>query len=610
MVPGIKRRMPILIFLDIIISMILTYILITFQSDFITNRNEPETTFAVSTEYSLDQKLLLNDKTTKICVGIYLNIDPPSSDSNKQIIFQLTQNDFFSEYTYDLSLCHYTGWQDIKLDLDYALFSAGESILSISGNNLHDGEAAVLLTGDQQDAVEIEPVAISGVMREGYVVSLECKSISFDGALVKFLYAVSIVTFTMVFIWSFIFIMKKYQLTAFAFLITLLTMLRFNFFTSFSLDQWVLATWMSDYRYGFINRGFAATVLSLGLYLFNRNTYLSDIFMHKFVVILTVAVAVLCIYFIFVLENKIKKQQENKKNTVLIYFWITSPWFVTFFMTSGSLMGRIDVLLLACYITTCLLIIKSKFHVLIVILTIIGVLIYPIYTVIYFPTIFLLMIEANLIDNKKGNLIKIGITTLVTLILTVYFYISGTLRNKISMAEYFAILEGRTDQELNWDVMLAYPFRLSIGRTDIEEYHLIFRLLLILLFCALSLIFVTRIWIVLLKNTKNLIQKVCYVGFIVSPFCIVILFNYSDLMKFMVGIYTSFLTAPVVLSCMGRSDVSDAIKAVNESYEHVLGENYLLLHIVVLALLGVSLGTAWPYSEVTNTIFNFIEHLS
>ena len=49
MVPGIKRRMPILIFLDIIISMILTYILITFQSDFITNRNEPETTFAVST---------------------------------------------------------------------------------------------------------------------------------------------------------------------------------------------------------------------------------------------------------------------------------------------------------------------------------------------------------------------------------------------------------------------------------------------------------------------------------------------------------------------------------------------------------------------------------
>ena len=187
MVPGIKRRMPILIFLDIIISMILTYILITFQSDFITNRNEPETTFAVSTEYSLDQKLLLNDKTTKICVGIYLNIDPPSSDSNKQIIFQLTQNDFFSEYTYDLSLCHYTGWQDIKLDLDYALFSAGESILSISGNNLHDGEAAVLLTGDQQDAVEIEPVAISGVMREGYVVSLECKSISFDGALVKFL---------------------------------------------------------------------------------------------------------------------------------------------------------------------------------------------------------------------------------------------------------------------------------------------------------------------------------------------------------------------------------------------------------------------------------------
>ena len=96
MVPGIKRRMPILIFLDIIISMILTYILITFQSDFITNRNEPETTFAVSTEYSMDQKLLLNDKTTKICVGIYLNIDPPSSDSNKQIIFQLTQNDFFS----------------------------------------------------------------------------------------------------------------------------------------------------------------------------------------------------------------------------------------------------------------------------------------------------------------------------------------------------------------------------------------------------------------------------------------------------------------------------------------------------------------------------------
>lgn len=81
-------------------------------------------------------------------------------------------------------------------------------------------------------------------------------------------------------------------------------------------------------------------------------------------------------------------------------------------------------------------------------------------------------------------------------------------------------------------------------------------------------------------------------------------------MKFMVGIYTSFLTAPVVLSCMGRSDVSDAIKAVNESYEHVLGENYLLIHIVVLALLGVSLGTAWPYSEVTNTIFNFIEHLS
>lgn len=604
-----KKGICQIVIVDLIISILVMLVLITFNSDFITSRAEPECVTAISDTHTIDQKLYLEDVTTKIYVSVCLNIEPSVLNSDEQIIFRLIQNEASSEYIYNLDEHENSGWKDIRLKLDYSLFEEGESVLSIYGNNLSEGMASVLLTSGEQNEVERESVIVANVPQEGYMLALECKSISTEHVMLKFLIAILCVFSITILIWLVLSILKAYPATGLAVIVILMTALRFDFFKSFEVDNWVQATWMSDYRHGFINRGFAATILSIGIYIFNGNTYISGAFLHDFLVSLTMVVSCLVVFFIYKIEKTQNTNQEKYKYNILIYFWITSPWFINFFMTSGTLMGRLDILLLACYIATIMSVLNSKFRILIPLITIVGILIYPIYTIIYFPTVFLLMVEDYLIDKKKTDLINIVITTISTLALTVYFYISGTLVNKISMAEYYAELTSRTDRELNWDVMLAYPFHLIVGRTDITKNHLIFRLVLILLFSALSLSFVTKIWASLLKNARHWLQKVCYFGFIVAPWCVLILLNYSDMMKFMVGIYTSYVTAPIILGHK-KEEVARTISIVNDQYEQVLGKNYLLIHVMVFATMGISLGTAWPYSEVTNNIVDFIQRLS
>lgn len=599
----ISKKVVLFILGLILCSILGTYICVTFNSDFVTKRADPESTVSISNNYKIQQKLILSDKTTDIYVSVCLNAEPNELDSTQKIVFELNQNNISSYYEYKLNELEHTGWKDIRLRNIYSKLKSGECELSIYGSNIQDGLVSVMITGGEQQSIEFNNVSINNEELNGQFLSIECRSIDLNGLIVKFFKIMLIFLLLILFVKIILMILKSYPITGLALIVITIFLLRYNFMLSYEVDDWVKTTWMSDYRYGFINRGFAASILSLGLLIFKGSTYITGTFLHSFLVITTLVGLLISVLFVYLIEKEAKRKEYN---VVFLYFWITSPWFTTFFITSGTLMGRLDILLMICYLMSLLCLIKQKRLWLVPIITTIGILIYPIYTIMYFPVIFLFLLEKAIVEKSLMTKINVLVTTFVTIVLTVYFYVGGTLVGKVSMQEYYLQQTGRTDMTINTDVMLVYPFHLEIGRTDISQNHLLLRLGMLLLFSMLSIIFISKFWVRLYKKTYKNMEKIIYIGYLMAPWSLILLFRYSDLMKFMVGIYTAFITAPLVMTITKGKDVDKVVREIDQEFQNQLGKNYLIIHAIVFSLLGITYGTAWPFSDVTTNIIEFI----
>lgn len=589
----------------LLVSFVLTFVILTWNRIYVTGRGEPEGTCLLTEDIVITQNVLL-DHTTFMSTNVLVGLQQGEQNQDAVIVFTLQQESQKQEYLMPISRFLTDGWQDVNLKFDFSKYHAGEAILSVSAKNLENNTAEILLTGGEQ-YLDINFAKRNGETCENQYLTLSYNSYNLDGfCSVWFrVFIFSLAVFGAVLLLLRVYV--SYPATATAILVMLLYMIRFNLFSDFDVDDWIKSIWMIDYRYGFVNRGFLGTVLTLVTKIIFGSSVISDHYLLNFLKVITLLAGLVTIRWIWKLEDRINQNYKKQIQTILL-IWILSPWFYTFFLTNGSTFGRPDIILMVCFLISCELIMEQKRWWLIPVLSIIGVATYQMYTIIYFPTIFVLMLEVYSIHRDKNCFKSLILNTIGTIGFTFVVFLKGNLAGRISKDEYYLMIQSKYTGYLDQSMATAYPFGNPLGTSDIAVYHLYMRFALLLLFAVPILLFLEWIWFEMLKRADKVSEKIIIILFLISPLSIVFVMNGSDLVKYFTGIFTALVNGVLVSGKIWEEPVLESISNIDMGMEKRFGKQYMAIFLSVLFMLGVGYGSCWPYTEVTNIIIEWLSN--
>jgi hypothetical protein len=602
-----REKICLAVLVCIFVSFMLALVIVYWDSTFITVRGDPEGTVSISDEVIVEQEFIF-DHTKQLSMELMVTIDENiDKDSESAVIFTIIQDGIMQEYRQPLSSFPCSAWQSVKMRIDSSRFHTGGALIRISGNHLEDHQIAVLLTGGEQKN-RMEFARVNGEECVGQYLAFSYNHYNYQGFFKIWVLVASLCVVLALCLKGLSKLYKKYPMTANTTVIAVFFVLRFHLFGNYKIDEWVKLTWLSDYRYGIVNRGFFATIFTFILNIVYKDDCVTDIFLKNAAIILTAIILALVIRWIWMMEKNMQEDIRDIGQKILMV-WICSPWFFTFFMTQGTI-GRLDIILMAIFLICCELIFKQKLLWVIPILCVCGVLTYEVFTLIYFPTIFLLLLEISYFNKKKENWITTAVTTVSVLSITVYIHFFGTLIGKADINEYYQNLTERIGEKMEYSKVICYPFGIAVGGMDISMYHLLCRLVLLLLVVSPILLFFSLIWMLACKKTEDKYAVVIYMLFLVSPFSMLFLMNASDFMRYFVGIYTSLINGLLVSVQMKKNEIADAWKQADNVFKEKFGYQYLAMALMIFMMLGIRYETCWPYTEVTNTIVDGITDIS
>lgn len=400
---------------------------------------------------------------------------------------------------------------------------------------------------------------------------------------------------------------RKYPLMGMAFLMFLITVLKYNSFFVETIEGWIRVVWLTDYSYGVVNRGFCGEILSLiSKYVFNTNQ-ITDSFLHAvFNCILVICMAITLIW-IHCVE---KKSTDSKEIHSVMLLWIVSPFFVTFFYTGDHLIGRLDMVLLILFFISLLLICSDKCTWLVFPISICSVLVYQEYTVLFFPFIFILLLAKSVKSKNKKTYLVTACTTIGTIITTLYIVFFGHIKEGvISRQNYYNWIQSRTDADVgSLGVATTYIFGRSSGDItgaidfDIARYHLFFRFVFLIIICVPVIVFIFYVFLRAFRNRTEWKQRVIYLLMLLSPCLIFLTLKASDILRYWTCFYTAYLNTTVALGIICQDEVSREIKYVEKMFSRKYGKYYLACFCAVMLSAGVVTNSSWPFLELSNNL--------
>lgn len=606
-----KKNIIGILIISIFLSLFFSIVLCGWNSPCFTVRGQNEGTVSISDNIIIEQKIP-SIKLKSISINMLINKEDESIIyPESKIVINLIQGEKIQKKEVYLNDLKRSGWQLISPKFDFTKFSEKEITLSITGENLAEGVVNVLISDGQQ--VDARPyTTINGDECTGY---LQFNYGFRNYEKIGYYFGILCVLFICI---SFIIlglggIYKRFPITATAIVLDLVFAIRFSIWT-IQVDGWILGTWLSDYRYGFVNRGLAASIVTAITKIFHGgNDYISLQFLKKVLLFLTLLVAVIVIYAIYKQEKESEQTGTKKEIENILVLWVMGPCFFTFFLTSTTF-GRIDILLVALFMLSILSIKFTKArYFLIPILTLLGILVYEGYLFFFFPSIFVIMLAYAYYNKEKKLLYAALGLAVVAILLSLYIHYNGTLNGKITMEAYYQEQQSRTNGQLDNTQAVTYPFGIYDGsiESDIHNNHLYYRMILFVMAMAPSLLYFENICLHALKNGKNKMEKLIFSLLVISPFSLIFTINHtaSDYLRYFVQTYMAFVITIVLIVQMNKSSLKDAAYETNLFFEKRFGNNFITILAVSSLVIGFTYGTCWPFTDLTTSIVNITDDL-
>lgn len=562
-----------------------------------TIRGENERVISINDNTIISQNITM--KSGKY-VWLSLLVDISKRQNKNECLSLILQNEE-NETAIDIPMDSFIedGWQTVQINLKKESAIRNAESIVIKGNNLCDGEIGVLLTNGVQLYPE-NTASINGENTNSYL-CIGYENRDYSNLMVYFIKFVLIISCFIFLVILMNKLLKTYPITSISILVISIFFIKNNLYSVTTIDGWIQSTWLLDYRYGLVNRGFVGTLLSFVLTLFRKSDYISMYMLSRVIFITTIITSVVVIFFIFLIEKRTIEKSFRNSVQILLLSWILSPWFITFFLT-GATYGRIDIICIAVFLLSVYLILDNKFIWSVPFLSIIGILTYHVYIILSIPVIFVMLLEAWRIRKKQIYIVYNVVNSILSIVMALFIHFYGHLSGKITMDEFYTAQTLRTDSILDYSVTVCYPFNTALGADDSRIYHLRIRLLLLIFACLPILFYLIKIRIYAIKLAITKIDKLIQAGYIIAPCASILLWNSSDLLRYFVWVYTALIMG-LIFSIVENKSVTPISINVESEYSEKLGKNYLAILLSLLAFVGISEGTCWPFSSLTDAVF-------
>jgi membrane protein len=572
-----------------------------------TNRREPEGVFYINDKNTYSQEVYLkNTKDMNVMVLIdEILLKYPQTD--KYIDFIIEQDEQLSEYKYELKNIDESGWTVINIDTDFSKFQNGKANLRIKSENINEDYIGLFLTSGLQK-YDIQPVKINNIQKENMYISLSYNisnnKLGLSKSIVFYLYIV-VLELLCIYLYR---MYKKFPITVISFIIILFSVFKYNTININEIDGWIRTTWIMDYKFGFLNRGFLGTILS-----FISNKTISDNILIIIFRIFTILLIFISIFWINYIEKNTKECIEIKNN---LYLWIFSPLFITYFLSGKTLFGRIDIILLIIFFLSLLIITKKNNHyvnLLLPILFLIGVLVYHEFTILIFPMLILIMylhyLNSNIFDKEYFLYILIA-SVIVTVMTTIYLVFNNALlKDEIMPSQFYAWMKSKVDMPIDFTQSITYAYggrnQKMMDTLDIFRHHLRFRFFLMNVCLSPIYIYISKQYIRIINNKESIKEKMVYIMLLLSPMLLVLTLNGTDYLRYICVFFTvyinSFLSALLI-----DEKASIILKKSNEGYS---GLEKIFHMMFILIICGFATNSCWPFMDIDNNIIIFFDNI-
>lgn len=603
-----------IIILSIFLGMIVSYFFVHWNTDYYLLRSGDvkEETYRISNEHSIIQDMYVGRNSY-----IRISCFKENIKKNDKLVFTLSQDDITEKYVYDANKLRGNTWDVLSVDMDFDDFLPGIGQLQITFEGEGDG-ITVLLVENPDEKVLQPAILENGISDNKYLDFMYDK---YNPSYFVPLWFIStiIIGFLLYGRKYFSQALRTYPITVVAFFVVFYWIAIKDFYVWTHIEEWVRAFWMIDYRFGFTNRGFVGSIVSVCLKLFNGNTYLSDNTLRGMIIASTLIVSAVVLHGIYLLEKYANANQDKLIKGFMLIF-VLNPFFFTYYLNTKSLdysalLGRVDIFLIMLSIIVFELLLKRKYLYFIPICIFIGICIYHIYAITFVPVILSLLLIAYC-DSKEKKVKNILVVSIVIWVgLTIYMSSFAHVHG-IPMDEYFKLQAARTDVDLKYDVTTFYGYgHEGSAFPDIVKNHLWYRLFLLVMF---TLPF-WGIYLYIVYNriciSNSLLEKFAYASFLGSGLFLFTAIQSSDFMRYFADWYMGLAYGFFVLYFSDSYGMKDCSEQLDVKLQSKIGRYYLSMIIAYGYLLGIA-ASSWPFAtsidcvvKYTNYLNNFIKSM-
>lgn len=601
-----SKKITCIVIIASIISTLLSVIILRWNEYNILDRGAGinEGVVNINKENTISQEIYI-DHTSYIeiatCIGKFYNND---------IYFRITQNDVVQEWKLDKDIIVEDAWQTVYPEYDWDKFTTGRAMFDIYEIGSDNTEIGVLFV--ESNNTKYKPAYINGILQENRHVFLVYNSYNYNDffKIFSILFAFNIIGISFIYkiiqSWSNI---KKYPVTIVAALICLIFICKSYIPNGINIDGWIQAVWLCDYNFGFVNRGFGGTILTILVELLTGSNFITKSILVWFLLLLTIFVTIYVVYNCYKLEKDI----ESEMYRILLLVFVTSPFFITYYIGNGGNFGRLDIVLIALFLFSVQLTKNNKYIFLLPLISVIGCLTYQIYVICFFPVLFFLM----LIYSKGNNVLKINtyVSSVLVIITTIAIKIYGYLDN-ITTDEYYNYVINRIDFFIDRSVVICYPFiadKSFSNIPDVASNHLIFRFALLwMLFIPVILLFYIPMINYIKNEINNYFDKFIHYGILCSPCSMILILSSSDFQRYFANWFIAF-TIVFFSICKNEEKILVYLDEFDKKIRNKVHIYYDKIIIVYMFILGVTQNTSWPFGTIMDAIINgtnrLINHL-
>ncbi|MCH5342504.1 MAG: hypothetical protein J1E64_00595 [Acetatifactor sp.] len=591
------------IYLIIILSLIITFLLVSINHEILINGGSNE--YTLKNNDVVEQNIELKN-TNEISLRYRVYDCAASEDS---LTVSICQGDSIVEKT--IKLAEVENKEESWIHLDISELKDGNASIRVEGKDIDDDTKVSVYFVTNLSS--LKPYMPNLFVNEEETVGMHLYLI-YDTFDIIFLLKILIFSIVIcIFLYSIsAWILKNFSVNPAFFLgiILVVVCVTRNSTINTRISAWASVLWFLSYKYGFIGKALPGTVISLICKVFKGNYYLSTGELRCLLLWMLGLLIFAELFWVYSMQKDFNKESETiryRAVQALLILFVASPVFGTYYTQFASF-GRADVLLIILFIASCLCITYEKKMWLIPVFSSLAILCHPLFVFTELPVLLMLMLYEWLCKKKAAFSAPFLFTLISSGLVAVYTQYFSHM--KYDYEYVWSDIQSRTDAELSSLLVYGENY-ISTGEfsdiyhTNFIDLHIIFTWgTTILTYFPIICIFYI-IWRNAVKKNESKINKAIMVILAICPIVEMYSFSASVLDQ---GRYIvlSMTAAFLGLFVLIRKRDESILMAIEDTYswaEKRIGASWPLYICIYLAYTGFM--TEMGVTEITNGLLWF-----